>query len=262
MKRGIEVKKELGFVVIVICFVGSIAWMLACAMPKYFVAPTPAERYGFAYSVPQRKPPGSVKLTIAVVNPEYIEKLSPQYSTLARSFSNALGASLDEIIVAKGMTAKGPYENLEIISYPDKQATDLTLSPRVSINFMRAKEVSAQNVVYVKSKGQNILGDIVTYEMDVEGWISLEMREPLSGEKMWIKKLDLGMFKVNYEVAYRRGDGRRTNQDIFDTREDAVALSLGKMYPKILQTTWDYLNTDEMTVLNKKAEEIRKLKRY
>lgn len=269
MGKEIELKKNWAFLIILVSLIGAMGWMLACAPPQYMVAPISPEKYAFsaergsaAFSVPERNPAGSVKLTIAVVNPDYVEKMPTQYSLLARSFSNSLGSSLDEIIIAKGMTVKGPYENLEVIPYPDKKATNLTLSPRVAINFLGAREVGEKKTAFVTVRGKNILSDIIKYEMDVEGWISFEMREPLSAEKMWIKKLDLGKFTVNYEAAYRLNHGNRTSELIFDTRQDAVALSLNTMYPKILKTAWNYLNTDEMIALNKKGEEVRKLKRY
>ncbi len=262
--------RKVASAIMLISFVGGIAAILACAPPKYAIAPEPPEKYAFSaergeavFKIPERRPPGSVKLTVAVVSPVYVEKLPEQYSTLGKSFANSLGASLDEIIVAKGMTAKGPYEDLNIMTYPDKQASNLTLSPEVAITFSRATPVGSANTVFVTVRGSNVLCDVTKVEMGVGGWISMVLREPLSGEKMWVKKLELQKETVSFEVAYRKMQpGQTRPQVVYDTRQDAVALALNKMYPIILKTAWSYLDTNEMLVVNKRSEEVRKLKRY
>lgn len=108
----------------------------------------------------------------------------------------------------------------------------------------------------------------------VDGWIVLTMREPLSSEKIWIKKIevnergpkfvkvyaalvDLGP-KPGYKYVHAYGPGGI----LYDGRIDAVADIMKEMYPDIMQTAWRYIDTDEILVLKEKAEEIRKLKRY
>jgi len=275
MKTKIHLREEMACLIVFVSLAGSIAWILSCGPPKYIVAPISPGKYVFSaeagslgFSIPDRKPPGSTQVTIAMINPKYEEKLPSQYDLFCKSFSDSLTASLGEIIVAKGMNVKGPFENSETIPNLDKQEADLALAPKVLIKFLGGRQVGAENGVFITIKEQNILGDVAKWVMNVEGWISFEMLEPLSGERMWIKKIDLGKFPIKFELAFNRkgaksgGGGLVIAPILYDTGPDALALSLNKMYPRILKTSWDYLNSDEMFVLKKKSEEIKKLKRY
>ena len=71
-------------------------------------------------------------------------------------------------------------------------------------------------------------------------------------------------YQQAYALIYTNGGKTvtRRSKPKFDTREDTVAKLFGKLYPKIMKTAWDYLNTDEMLMLKKTGEEIRKVKRY
>jgi len=204
-----------------------------------------------------------------VVNPSYTNvsgKLGLR--KFVKSFSGFLGSSLDEVIVAKGMTAKGPYDSLDMITYPDKKGSDLTLTGKLFISPGESELIDTERVSINSSSGRNVLCDLMTFEATVEVWITLEMREPLSGEKMWVKKIDLGTHTAEYQKAfaftYRKGGKTmvRRAKPKFDTREDIIARLFDTLYPNIMETAWNYLNTDEMLMLKKTGGEIRKAKRY
>ena len=112
--------------------------------------------------------------------------------------------------------------------------------------------------------------------MNITGWISFIMQEPLSGEKMWIKKLELDPVKVEgveiYEAnAQYRADGcggqalvgyNPTAKKLYIGQTEAMASALKKMYPVILSQFEKYLDSEEMVQLKAKGQEIRALKVY
>jgi hypothetical protein len=89
---------------------------------------------------------------------------------------------------------------------------------------------------------------------------------------MWIKRLDLGTLERNYQVGvekYQYQDPSnpwvqqwRLGEEQFNTKPDALASILNEVYPKIMNSAWIYLNTEELLKLNEKVKEIRELKRY
>ena len=270
MNTGIRLGRKTSLLITLLGLVAAVAWMLACAASHRAVeAPVPTDNYTFTrYEIPEIKPPASVPVTVAVVNPSYANvagKLG--LSKFVKSFSDFLGSSLDEIIVAKGMTAKGPYDSLDMITYPDKKGSDLTLTGKLFISPGTSEPINTERVS-VNSSGRNIQCDLLTFEATAEVWITLEMREPLSGEKMWVKKIDLGTHTAEYQAAFAltyTNRGRtvmRKRKALFDTREDTIAKLFDTLYPMIMETAWNYLNTDEMLMLKKTGEEIRKVKRY
>ena len=41
-----------------------------------------------------------------------------------------------------------------------------------------------------------------------------------------------------------------------------MAFIIKEFYPEIMKAFWDYINGEEITMLNQKANEIRKMKKY
>jgi hypothetical protein len=223
----------------------------------------------------EKKPPASVKATIIIVNPAYkeIEESALReriYSKVGRGFSASMGVDMDKIIVAKGMTSKGPYTSLEDVTYSDKKVSDLTLAPKVYI---------ATDIKYGKWEteyGYNQEGQYITrskrrFDMKIGGWVSFAMQEPMSGQKMWVKKLDMEEITMSgeeYAESRRQYDtkGRYTGysekETMYDGRIDTMADALKQMYPIIMQKCWTYIDAEEILSLKDKVKEIRELKRY
>jgi len=234
------------------------------------------ERYAFSYNLKYTKmaPPGSVPITIAVVNPFYREEdsslASKVFTKVGRGFSASMGADLDKILIAKGVTTTGPFLSLDEVTFSQKKDAALMLAPRLfvttEIKYTEARP-NRRNVGTTMERN---------FSMSVTGWISFNMQEPLSGEKMWIKRLELDPVVVNgveisEAIPQYRSDGcggsvltgyRTTDKVLYTGQADAMAEALKQMYPVILSQFEKYLDTDEMIQLRDKAKEIREHKVY
>ncbi len=279
LRQVVNIKKSIAAIVIVgVVVAGGI--MSACAPREHIVKPLPTSPWGdnfsYSYKLPEEKTPVSVQATIAVVNPYYKEAetalLDPMYSKVAKGFAKSMAVDLDRILVAKRMTVNGPFATIEDMTYPDKKGADLTLTPRVFIT------------TYVKDGRWRIDKRCKRMERDFEmrigGWIAFEMREPLSNEKIWIKKMELEDMVVKdvevyaaepqrYEVSGGPGPLRRervsawkTGEPLYNGKVNAIAGSLKKVYPAVMEKFWTYINTEEILNLKTKTKEIRDLKRY
>ena len=250
-----------------LCFVATIGFILACAsQPPARSMPTSrwAGSYSYSYPLPRVTERPSVKINVVVVQPErdresaLMEKL---YARVGRGFSRSMGVDLDKIIVAKGMTTIGPYATLDDVTFPDKKAADLTLAPRVFLNtetkFDKSYHTSYDGIGYVEKR----------FTMRIAGWVSYEMREPLSGQKMWVKRLDLDERVVRGVEIYEAVPVRRDQygnvlqwsegEVKFSGREDALGDALAGYYPEIMGRAWTYLDPSEMVELKEKTREIR-----
>src|SRR5262245_30943906 len=84
-------------------------------------------------------PPGAAThdVNVAVVNPFYKEEesalLAPTYNKVGKGFSASMGADLEKLLVAKGLTATGPFPTTDDITYAEKKGAALTLAPRVFV---------------------------------------------------------------------------------------------------------------------------------
>lgn len=99
------------------------------------------------------------------------------------------------------------------------------------------------------------------FNMKIGGWISFVMQEPMSGQKMWVKKLDLDDITMS-GTEYYTARGYNPGEVLYDGKIDAIADALKQMYPAIMQKCWTYIDPEEILSLKEKVKEIRELKRY
>jgi hypothetical protein len=262
-----------------------IVWILACAETQPLIMPTSHWQggYNFTWNPPQNAPVRSMRVTMAVVSPSFAQQneFATKHDTLAKGFTRSLATDFDKILIAKGMTVTGPYESLDMMTYPDKKNADLSLTPDVVLNATVIEGQWTRN-------GNNFVQPI---QVTMDGSVTLVLREPLSSEKIWIKKIPLqGVTKTGQVIARQQTvvvqpgqaldlTGRNKvsllelmaaapqteNQPgdiIVDGVEEAMADCIQDLYKPIMDSTWDFINGEEIKVLKGKAAEVRKLKRY
>ena len=230
-------------------------------------------RYAYSYAVRGPvSPPSSVPVTIAVVNPSYKEEESALgtelYNKIGKGLSASMGSDLDKILISKGLTTTGPFASLDEITFSEKKAAALTLAPRV---FVTAEiHTSESNQIPGTDRAEQ------SFDMSVTGWMSFIMQEPLSGQKMWIKKLELdaiqkhGVIDIESVPQYSGGSGcggpvltsYQAGKVLYDGRVDAVASALQEMYPVVLSQFEKYIDSNELVQLKEKSKEIRESKVY
>jgi len=270
---GIQKQVTGASVLMVVGFVLTLGFIQACVTTPE-ITPLPIshwnEKYAYNYDPPQKMPPASVKVNVIVVNPFYREAESAfvdtRFAKVGKGFSKSMGVDLDKIIVAKGMTAVGPYQTLDDVTYPDKKNADITLAPRV---FLTTETKFSDSI---SREYEGVGHTEKPFTMKISGWIAYEMREPLSGQKMWVKKLELEDRQIKdveiYEAIALRtdsygqvlqwGEGKLR----YSGREEALANALKDYYPVIMEKAWTYLNTEEILDLKEKTREIRDRKVY
>jgi hypothetical protein len=274
----------------------------SCATPPA-ADPLPTSEWGDSYNysvnlsgLPTR-PAASVPINVAVVNPSYKEDesslVNPLYSKIGRGLAGSMGADLDKVLIAKGMTTTGPFSSLDEITYSQKKDAVLTLAPHVFITAEikyaggpggpdpRAALMSMPGAQFGGNQGTPVLRSVgmtmqKSFVMHVGGWVSFVMQEPLSGEKMWIKRLELDTVETTGIEVYgaapiMQGSGcggqavvgyNSSGVLLYDGKTDALASALKQIYPVVISQFQKYLDADEMVALKAKVEEIRKSKVY
>ncbi|NCO83149.1 MAG: hypothetical protein COZ31_11750 [Nitrospirae bacterium CG_4_10_14_3_um_filter_44_29] len=288
----------LGFLFYSTVFLGTTSCVPAAApQVQYYPIPQYGNLYSFPrYNIPEAKKPGSINLTTVIIVPEYKDTATQEYVGGAKvasggpmtadmrkvfqSFAGSMGEDIQSQLVAKGMTTKGPFSMSEV-TYPDKKGADLTISIGVIFDI----QYSDPKAIGQKYFEGGVYGNVYSSTMTVGMKIYFYMLEPLSEEKMWIKKLDLGVqdFPIEYAVGreqyvtgshyvpsdgcggggYSRNTyGWRDKGILYTERAKVFSDILKTAYPQIMKAAWNYLNTDEMLNLKLKSQEIRERKRY
>jgi hypothetical protein len=210
----------------------------------------------FTWNPPTKELAGSTDITFAVVSPSYATREQWMTMTLFKDFSKYLGRNFEELLVAKGFTIKCPFESLESMTYPDKKGSDLAIYPslELTLDISRIQTMSQNHI--------NILGpDYATFYQEgdvlIGGRVNLVAIEPLSGEKMWIKNIVLEDKTVHCKSEFATRE-YPTGLNYDDTGiYNPISHAFETYYQKILQTSWEYINTEEMAQVVKKSKEIR-----
>ena len=271
-------RHQLSLLVLLCAWLGILP---SCTTSTNNAAPLPSstwgEKYAYSYDTSrmEKNAPGSIPVNVAVVNPFYRDAESvlsnALFSSVGRGFSTSMGSDLDKILIAKGMTTTGPFPSLDEITYSEKKNAALTLAPRVFIG----AEIKYDGELHPVARDVGTTMER-NFTMNITGWISFIMQEPLSGEKMWIKKLELEPVKVSgveiYEaMAQYRADGcggqalvgySASPKNLYMGQTEAMANALKQLYPVVLGKFEKFLDGDEMVALKAKGQEIRALKVY
>lgn len=228
--------------------------------------PAPRDVYRYSWNLPASTPSGSAALTICIVQPDWARDSSvtaQTYKNFSAGFVSSLGADLDKILIAKGIKVSGPYATYDDITYPDKKAADLALTPIV---FLTTSEPRWGAPALIGS------GGVVDYierkfSMTVQGFVEFVLVESLSRQKLWVKKLDLEPQQIQGVQAYQANPIRDpatgfvqrvdVGPVIYKGVEEAIGDAMMRWYPTIAQKAWTYLDTEEMTTLKPQVVEIR-----
>jgi hypothetical protein len=179
-----------------------------------------------------------------------------------------MGTDLDKILIAKGVTTTGPFASLDEITYSEKKGANLTLAPRVFIA-VETKQGPFQQIYGVDRQESHFV-------LSVTGWVTFIMQEPMTGEKMWIKKLEIEPIQAEGVIAqesvaqYSNAGGcggpqfvgYQAGKLLYDGKADALANALKDIYPMVMERFYKYLEPEEMVALKVKGEEIRANKVY
>jgi hypothetical protein len=191
-------------------------------------------------------------MTIAIVRPldkSGLTKVTNVESQDAIAFNEAMTVQFQEILNKKGIKQTGPFDDLNAMTFPDKKGADLALTPEFGVETSGPKEILTMDGT----------GQLIRVAWDgpcaATGYVSLVLLEPLSGEKLWVKKVDVPVTQVDCTGQVEAADRVRF-------LKGKVAQLLEKVYPVVMKKTWDYMSAEELTLLKKQSQELRVKKVY
>lgn len=239
-------------------------------------APPPVQvytpRFGFAYPAANEAPAGDI--TIAIIRPVDVNEaniqakkdrdariasfrasgwgvdgLTSKYEKLDEAFRSSMVAQLQELFNAKGFKQRGPFDDLNGMTFPDKKGSDLTLTTQVGIGIALPQKMRQTKPNLV---GSDVHVIVTSGPCSASGFVSFVILEPLSGEKLWVKKVDVPPVQANCS-------GEAEDDQFL---ANGYAYVLEQVYPVVMKTAWDYLSSEELAVLKKQAQELRTKKVY
>ena len=214
----------------------------------------------FDYTVKTQDTPGSSDVIFTVSNGTYKTNSKdmlwftyPQFADL----EGGIKSDLSNILIAKGFGVLGPFDSYDLIPYSDKKNIDMLLAPQIDLRI----KIKDQ-----KSEVENIWAappvDIITGNVEVSGTVTVELREIATRELMWTKRVPFEEFEFSYRVRNCPFYNEK-HRIVFDLKPiiiTEVAKGVESQYSKIMATIESLINAEEMNIIKKQCQEVRKAK--
>ena len=154
----------------------------ACAV--HVEPETPRAIITFDYSPPEAMP-GSANLTFAVVGAEIVGGRRGTPIPLFKTFASNMTKDFAEILTARGFSVKGPFQDYDIMTYSDKEGTDLILTTEV--------EFSSDTTQIRYSSIGKLNGSII-----VTCHVNLVAYESLTRNRLWTKSVAITPITIDF----------------------------------------------------------------
>lgn len=241
---------------IVLTLIACVALLVGCvAVPPQIVQPSP----NFSWEPPSKE--NSQNITIALVHPFFgsdAKFVSYKKNRYLNTFMDSVQTDLQRTLLAKGFTVTGPFENFEVMTFPNKKDAALALMPEFVLVLDEKYTDSYRNDdgSYFTMKGS----------ITMNGFIKFTVVEPLSEQKIWIKKINIEEQIENIDVDLMYSDLQSGRLNLINTNKDnrdaALVNMLNRVYVEAMQKFWSYLNTEEMEMMRKASVDARARKGY
>jgi hypothetical protein len=253
-------------VILVLLFIG-------CVPPQ---PQTPKQVYNtnFTYEPPSTAQ-SKCNMTIAIIKPQtsgtmFSDVLISSGPDMRRALEygndmlKAAKGDMEKILIAKGFNTLGPFESIDEMTYSEKERASLLYVPIFDANMDFMGGNVAQGTPGTVSQQASI---------NMRGSVSLAFLEPMTREKVWMKRFDLEPYTESYVASAQTSPAdplsAAVNQALFGgaqqnqkTQLEAATLVLNNFYQKAMSKMWDHLDQREIQQLKTETEKLKKLKRY
>jgi hypothetical protein len=164
----------------------------------------------------------------------------------------AARTDLEKVLIARGFGTVGPFASIDEMTYSQKERAFVLFEP-VFETTVRFNEAS-RNPNFMLG-GVDIKGTVTT-----QGSVTLAFFEPLSKEKVWLKRVDLPAVSEPYTVNQAISEGRLLRYS--STQGDALVRALNKFYKGAMDVAWNQVDPREVAALQKDVDQLKAKKRY
>jgi len=233
----------------------------ACFPPPQQTSPASKKTFSFDYAAKEAAKSGSANMSLALVQPYYAANFTDGSGELFKSFQQAISKDVEELIIAKGFTLKGPYQSHDEMVFEDKKRTDVLIQIEIAPQFT-AFEGGWKTI-------SSIMGSAYTTyrylaKASLVGKINLSGVEPLTNEKIWSKSVLIPPVEnIELQSSYRYQATvpwaeLRNDPGIYNALGDA----LQAQYNGIMEKVAVHFNVEEFNSLKNQIKELKAKKGY
>lgn len=223
--------------------------------------PKKVAAYQPSFTYAARASESKVDVTIGLVNPQFTGDgvsywQQNQNDEVVRNMVRALKASFNSLLVTKGFSVAGPFDSINDMTFPEKRGSDVVLYAELDVN-------GGYHVTNVrKDVDYGVLGATEVVRCDVRiapsGSVQLIANEPMTGEKVWVKRIDVTQPPINLGGTGQVCAGKAVTQEI----RNAWGQAHEALYKMVMGALDRYVTADEFVVLKQQAADLKSRKGY
>jgi hypothetical protein len=211
-------------------------------------------------------------MSIALIMPSYAKEMGQTTGIeLLDRFRKSMGTDVEELLIERGYTLKGPFDSADEMLFNDKKDADIAVYIEVRV------ESLSTSGGWTQSWGSVLLATNTSeVEEYYEGTLSLGGKivfsgiEPLTGEKIWAKSLEIpkqSNIKVKTEHVYS-GRASLTSEEINllllkdPSVHNALVQPLQNIYQTSLSKIENYFEPEELRSLKPQIKELKAKKGF
>ncbi len=232
--------------------------MQSCGLLSYTPTVT-KQTFTFDYSPKTINKSGSAGMVIALVQPYYANSFSSSGIGLFKTFKQAMGNDLEELIIAKGFTMKGPYSALDEMVFEDKKRTDMIIQIEIIPDFASSEGNWKVNNAIIGQMSYSYSG-----KTSLVGKINITGIEPLTNEKIWSKSVQI----PSEENIIIQSSGKYTRplngSEVFEDAGiyNATGNALKNQYTGIMEKISAHFSPEELSSLKGQIKELKSKKGF
>jgi len=249
---------------------------IACELPAA-KAPEAPPPYVPEYKYPTPAAAEKLNITVGIVAPQFSGE-GNTYWTMNKGqddpkrMVSALKSSFSELLSAKGFNTTGPFDSVDNMTFPEKKGSDFVLYPEIDIQVKVKKVADAEpektsSSPFSLSMGPRAMPAAPGTQKcmvvaSATGNIQLLVFEPLSKEKIWVKRLEVAVPDSPPALAKGMVCMGAPMAQQGDELGESWARTHVEIYKQVMQALDKYVNGEEFQTLKKQADELRAKKVY
>lgn len=237
---------------------------IGCFTPQQATTTQVKQTFTFDYTPKQTAQSGSIGIVVALLKPYYATAFQESASNeLFTGFQTALGNDIEELVVGKGFTMKGPYQAFDEMVFEDKKRTDIAIQIEISPQFtaVQGDWKSKLNFAIV---GGSYTSWTYAGKVSLIGKINLSGIEPLTHEKIWSKSVSIPNVENVAIQTSNRYDRPLQGYEVYQDPGvyNAVGKALNAQYAGIMDKVAAHFNADEFMTLKNQIKELKSKKGF
>lgn len=196
--------------------------------------------------------------TMAIVNPRYANN-DLRFNEPFKSFSDNLAADIEEAMTARGYSIRGPFKTRDEMIYNDKEESDLAIIIEINPKFGLVNGKYNSSSLITCDDGSNAI-KLSQVVISLSGKINLTAMEPISGEKLWVKSVEIPINQTPQIAAenFWCFDRQVLPFIIHDSFiHNAVVQLLEDGYADIIDKIWNHIHPSEFERLESTIKELK-----